>query len=168
MKRIIIEFLIIIAAFILQSTVFRAISLGGIVPNLLIIVTASFGIMRGKKEGMFVGFVCGLLEDIFFGEILGFYALIYTFIGYLNGIFQSMFYPEDVKLPMSLISASEALYCFICYIFLFLLRGKLHLGYYIVHVILPEIVYTIVITIALYRGILFVNEKLESGLPGRK
>ncbi|MCR4655417.1 MAG: rod shape-determining protein MreD [Lachnospiraceae bacterium] len=167
MKRFIIEFLIIITAFILQSTVLRTISLGGIVPNLLIIVTASFGIMRGRKEGMFVGFLCGLLEDVFFGDILGFYALIYTCIGYLNGIFQSLFYPEDVKLPMSLISASEVLYCFICYIFLFLLRGRLHFGYYIVHVILPEIVYTTVVTIVLYRGILFVNEKLESGAPGR-
>ncbi len=167
MKRIIIEFVIIIIAFILQSTVFRVLSLGGIAPNLLIIVTASFGIMRGRKEGMFVGFVCGLLEDVFFGDILGFYALIYTAIGYLNGIFESLFYPEDVKLPMSLISASEALYCFICYFFLFLLRGRLHFGYYIVHVILPEIVYTIVVTIVLYRGILFVNEKLESGVSRR-
>ncbi len=119
------------------------------------------GIMRGKKEGMFSGFLCGILLDIFFGNVLGFYALIYTFIGYLNGIFQSLFYPEDVKLPMILISASEVVYCFICYIFLFLLRRRLHPGYYIIHIILPEIVYTIVVTIVLYRGIIFVNEKLE-------
>ncbi|MCR5790538.1 MAG: rod shape-determining protein MreD [Lachnospiraceae bacterium] len=161
MKRILIEILIIIAAFILQTTVFRLISLGGIVPNLLIIVTSSFGIMRGRNEGMFVGFLCGILVDIFFGSILGFYALAYTVIGYVNGIFKTMFYPEDVKLPMFLISASEAVYCFICYIFLFMLRGRMHFGYYIVHIILPEIVYTIVATIVLYRGILFVNEKLE-------
>lgn len=161
MKRILIEILIIITAFILQTTVFRLISLGGIVPNLLIIVTSSFGIMRGRNEGMFVGFLCGFLVDIFFGPILGFYALAYTVIGYVNGIFKTMFYPEDVKLPMFLISASEAVYCFICYIFLFMLRGRMHFGYYIVHIILPEMVYTIVATIVLYRGILFVNEKLE-------
>ncbi|MBQ7564845.1 MAG: rod shape-determining protein MreD [Lachnospiraceae bacterium] len=161
MIRIIVEFILIIAAFILQSSVLTLVSLGGIVPNLLIILTASFGIMRGRKEGMSVGFVCGLCVDIFFGNFLGFYALVYTFIGYLNGSFSSMFYPEDVKLPMIMISASEIIYCFICYVFLFLLRGRLHIGYYIVHIILPEIVYTIVATILLYRGILFVNEKLE-------
>ncbi len=168
MKRIAIELLIVITAFILQTTVFRAISLGGIVPNLLIIVTSSFGIMRGRKEGMFIGFICGMLVDVFFGDILGFYTLVYLFIGYLNGVFQSLFYPEDVKLPMILISASEAVYCFICYIFLFLLRRRLHLWYYIVHIILPEIVYTIVATIVLYRGILFVNEKLEGEAHRRK
>ncbi len=162
MKRVIVEILIIIIAFILQSTVFRTISLGGIVPNLLIIITSAFGIMRGRKEGMLTGFVCGLLIDIFFGSIIGFYALVYMVIGYLNGIFQSLFYPEDVKLPMILISLSEVVYCFICYVFLFLLRSRLHLGYYIVHIILPEIVYTIVATIVLYRGILYVNEWLET------
>ena len=162
MKRVIVELLIIIAAFILQSTVFRVISLGGIVPNLLIIITSAFGIMRGRKEGMLTGFICGLLIDIFFGDVIGFYALVYMLIGYLNGIFQSLFYPEDVKLPMILISISEVVYCFICYVFLFLLRSRLHLGYYIVHIILPEIVYTIVATIVLYRGILYVNEWMET------
>ena len=164
MKRVLVEILIIITAFILQSTVFRAISLGGIVPNLLIIITSAFGIMRGRRAGMLTGFTCGLLIDIFFGSVIGFYALVYMVIGYLNGIFQSLFYPEDVKLPMILISLSEVVYCFICYVFLFLLRSRLHLGYYIVHIILPEIVYTIVATIVLYRGILYVNEWLETPL----
>ena len=162
MKRVLVEILIIITAFILQSTVFRVISLGGIVPNLLIIITSAFGIMRGRRAGMLTGFTCGLLIDIFFGSVIGFYALVYMVIGYLNGIFQSLFYPEDVKLPMILISLSEVVYCFICYVFLFLLRSRLHLGYYIVHIILPEIVYTIVATIVLYRGILYVNEWLET------
>ena len=120
MKRVLVEILIIITAFILQSTVFRAISLGGIVPNLLIIITSAFGIMRGRRAGMLTGFTCGLLIDIFFGSVIGFYALVYMVIGYLNGIFQSLFYPEDVKLPMILISLSEVVYCFICYVFLFL------------------------------------------------
>ena len=162
MKRVLVEILIIITAFILQSTVFRAISLGGIVPNLLIIITSAFGIMRGRRAGMLTGFTCGLLIDIFFGSVIGFYALVYMVIGYLNGIFQSLFYPEDVKLPMILISLSEVVYCFICYVFLFLLRSRLHLGYYIVHIILPEILYTIVATIVMYRGILYVNEWLET------
>jgi len=118
--------------------------------------------MRGRRAGMLTGFTCGLLIDIFFGSVIGFYALVYMVIGYLNGIFQSLFYPEDVKLPMILISLSEVVYCFICYVFLFLLRSRLHLGYYIVHIILPEIVYTIVATIVLYRGILYVNEWLET------
>lgn len=152
----------IIIGYLLQCTFFQNISLGGIVPNILIIITSSFGFMRGKKEGMIIGFLAGLILDIFFGDILGFYSLIYMYIGYLNGFFRRIFYPEDIKLPMILITLSELLYCFLCYIFLFLLRGKLHFGYYFIHVILPEIVYTILATLIVYKTILWVNEWLET------
>ena len=63
--------------------------------------------MRGKKEGMYIGFACGLLLDIFGSGILGFYALLYMYIGYINGCFRKMFYPEDLKLPMLLIAGSD-------------------------------------------------------------
>ncbi|MCR4923585.1 MAG: rod shape-determining protein MreD [Lachnospiraceae bacterium] len=162
MRRVAIVGVLIIVAFLLQSTVFRWLAIAGIVPNILIIITSSFGFMRGRKEGMVIGFVCGLLVDIFFGDIIGFYALIYLFIGYINGIFRAIFYPEDIKLPMILISTSEIIYCLLCYIFLFLLRGRLNFLHYLLYVILPEIVYTVVITIIIYRGILLINEWLES------
>ena len=70
----------IIVAYLLQTTLFKAISIAGIVPNILIILTSAFGFMRGKNEGMLIGFISGLLVDIFFGSILGFYALVYMFI----------------------------------------------------------------------------------------
>ena len=57
MRRKAIEALLIIICFILQCTVFQALSLAGIVPNLLLIVTSSLGFMRGEKEGMAVGFL---------------------------------------------------------------------------------------------------------------
>lgn len=53
------------AGICLTGTVFQTLSIASIVPNLLLILTVSFGFMRGKKEGMFVGFFCGLLIDIF-------------------------------------------------------------------------------------------------------
>ena len=162
MLRRFIVLLMIITGYLLQTTLFKAISLAGIVPNILIILTSAFGFMRGKNEGMIIGFTAGLMVDIFFGNLLGFYALVYMFIGYLNGFFRRIFYPEDIKLPMILIGASELLYCFICYIFLFLLRGRMHLGYYFIHIIIPDIVYTVLVTLIIYKGILFINEWLES------
>ena len=153
--------LLILVGFLLQSTLFKALSLGGIAPNILIIITAAFGFMRGKKEGMLIGFVSGLILDVLFGSLLGFYALIYMVIGYLNGFFHSIFYPEDIKLPMVLISSSELLYCFLIYFFQFMLQGRLHFGYYFLHIILPAIVYTILVTLLVYKVILTLNEWLE-------
>ena len=56
MRRKIVLFIIIAICFLLQTTVFRALTFANIGPNLLIIVVSSFGLMRGKKEGLWVGF----------------------------------------------------------------------------------------------------------------
>ncbi len=161
MRKVVVTVFIIVC-FVLQCSVFSNFALGGIIPNLMIILTSSFGFMRGEKEGLLIGFFCGLLSDIFFGEFLGFYALVLMYIGYLNGKFSRIFYPEDIKLPIALIIVSDLSYGILCYILLFLLRGKLHFPYYFMRVILPEGLYTIVVTMFLYPLILKVNSLLEA------
>lgn len=150
----------ILICFILQCSVFGNLAFAGIVPNLLIILTSAFGFMRGEKEGLVIGFFCGLLNDIFFGGFLGFYALLMMYIGYLNGKFCKIFYPEDIKLPLALIVISDLSYGIICYVLTFMLRGRFQFAYYFSHIILPEALYTILITLLLYPLILKVNESL--------
>ena len=87
MRRKITVFLIIAVCYLLQSTVFQALSFASISPNLMIVVVSAFGFMRGKKEGLWIGFFTGLLLDVFTGSILGFYALLYMYVGYFNGFF---------------------------------------------------------------------------------
>ncbi len=154
-------FILILLCFILQSTVFPELAFAGIVPNLMIILTSAFGFMRGENEGLIIGFFCGLLTDIFYGDILGFYALILMYVGFLNGKFNRIFYPEDIKLPLGLIIVSDLSYGMLCYILLFLLKGKFHFLFYLKNIILPEVVYTIVVTCVLYPVILFINDRLE-------
>ena len=161
-KRFFITAVIIIAAYLLQCTVFSSLELAGIKPNLLIIITASFGFMRGSREGMLVGFVSGLLADIQFGDMIGFYALIYLLVGFINGLFQRLYFDEDIKLPLFLISISEFLYGIIVYFLTYLLRSDFNFLLYQNKIILPELIYTIVITLGLYPLILFINHKLEA------
>lgn len=155
-------FLFILISFILQCSVFGSLAFAGIIPNLMVILTSSFGFMRGEKEGLLIGFFCGLLNDVFFGTFLGFYALLLMYIGYLNGKFSRIFYPEDIRLPLGLIILSDLSYGIICYILTFMLRGKLQFTYYFTHIILPEALYTIVVTLFLYPAVLRVNKKLEA------
>ncbi len=161
MKRKLAVFLIITVCFLLQSTLFQSLSFASISPNLLIVVTSSFGFMRGRKEGMWIGFFSGLILDIFFGSVIGFYALIYAYIGYVNGFFRKRFFPDDIKLPLILIAASDLSYNILVYLFLFFLRGRFRIGYYFLNIMLPELVYTILVTIILYFIILKINNKLE-------
>lgn len=148
--------------FLLQGTLFKKLSFGGISPNLLIITTTSIGFMRGEKQGLLAGFVSGLFIDIFFGDVIGLYALIYMYIGFLNGKFSKIFYPEDIKLPLALITLSDLSYGMICYIVLFLLRGRLNFPYFFRRIIIPETVYTIVMSIILYPVLLYCYKRLNA------
>ena len=109
-----------------------------------------------------VGAISGLLVDIFWGQLLGFHTLLYTVIGYLNGSFERLFYDEDIKLPIVLISASEFLYGICIYVFVYMLQGDFAFGTYLFSIIIPELVYTILVTLILYQVILHINRKLES------
>lgn len=161
MKRKITAILLVLFCFLLQTTLFHALAFDGIIPNLLIILTASYGFMRGKKAGLLTGFFCGFLLDVFFSNVIGFNALIYMWIGYMNGSFRKIFFPEDIKLPMFMIVVSDLLYGFMSYFFFFLLRGRFSIDYYLLHIILPEVVYTVFISMFLYPLILVLNNWLE-------
>ena len=162
MKRKIVTGIIILVCFLLESTVFHKLTFASISPNLMIIVVSSFGFMRGKKTGMTVGVISGLLVDLFWGNMLGFHMLIFTVIGYLNGMFKRLLYDDDIKLPIILIAASEIIYGLIMYGCMYMLQGDFLFGNYLFHIILPELVYTILITLVVYQIILRTNRKLES------
>ena len=124
-RRRIIMILLIFFCFLLQSTLFQStFAVADVAPNLMVILTVSFGLMRGKREGMFVGFLGGILSDLFFGSALGFTALLYVIIGYCCGFCYRIFYDDDVKMPVILIAVSDIGYGTAMYLFQFLLRGR--------------------------------------------
>mgnify|MGYP003496134817 CR=1 FL=1 len=166
MKKNITMAMLVIFCFLFQNTVFNALSFGDIGPNLLIIVTAVFGFMHGKKSGLLVGFFSGLLMDVFFGNVLGFYALIYMYIGFANGFFRKIFFRDDIKLPLVLILSSDIAYSILVFLLLFVLRSRFHFSFYFLHVIIPEAVYTILVSMALYPFILWLSKKTEDS-PNR-
>ena len=161
MRRKIYVGIIIVVCFLLQCTIFKALSIASVSPNLMIVVVASFGFLRGKKEGMVIGLICGLLIDIFCGNIFGLYGLFYLLIGYMNGIFRRLIYPDDIKIPMLLILSSDLCVNLIQFLVLFLPRGKYYLGYYLMHIIIPEMIYTMIVGVFLYVLLMSINKKLE-------
>lgn len=165
-KRRIVMIVLIFFCFLLQSTICQTFAVANIAPNLMVILTVSFGLMRGKREGMFVGFLGGILSDLFFGSALGFTALLYVIIGYCCGFCYRIFYDDDVKMPVLLIAVSDLGYGIAMYLFQFLLRGRVEFFYYLRRIIIPEMIYTIVITLIFYRLLLLLNRKLEKAEQG--
>ena len=161
MKRTLVYIVMILAAFLLQSAVFSFFALADIVPNLMIIVTASIALIRGRSEGCVVGFFCGLLLDISVGYYLGVNALCFLVIGFILGYFNQIYYEEDITLPLILIGVADLLYGLIMYILSFLVQGRFNVFYYLGRIILPELVYTVILSIVAYRLLLFICKKLD-------
>ena len=161
-RRIVVTAVVVIAAYLLQCTIFPSLEIAGIKPNLMLIVTASFGFMRGPREGMFVGLASGMLIDVQSGDMIGFYALIYLAAGYVNGLFEQIYFDEDIKLPLFLIAGSDVVYGFAVYFLTFLLRSDFDFLYYLNRIIVPEAIYTIAVTLIIYPLLLFINHKLEA------
>ena len=159
-KRTVLYILVILACFILQTTVFQTLAIGSIVPNLLLIATISFGFMRGKITGIWTGFLCGILKDLLYGNLLGFYALVYLCIGYGAACCTKIFYDEEIRVPMFLVAVGDLIYGLAVYGFQFLMRGRIEIFFYLRRIIIPEAIYTVLITVVLYKLLFILNKKL--------
>lgn len=158
MKKILTYAALILILFLLQCSFFSHFRLADMVPNLMIILTASVAIINGSLEGCLVGFCSGLLLDLLFGPYIGMYALGYLLCGYLTGITNRIFYKEDITFPILMIAAADLFYGFYMYCFGFVIRGRVDVWFYIRRIILPEAAYTVIVAIFLYRFILYITE----------
>jgi len=145
----------------LQSTVLRGIAIGGILPDLLLILTVSAAIVHGSEKGSLLGFIVGLMEDLLFFRILGFYALIYMMIGFLTGFLTRNLSRSLLLLPIAFCAVSSLLSGIFQFVFLRFMRGDIRLGYYLQNLILPELIYTVLLGVALYPLLIRLNELTE-------
>jgi rod shape-determining protein MreD len=156
-----IEIVTAIFLFLLQITWFKGLEIASVAPNLLIIFVSAIGVLRGSREGMLIGFISGLFVDIYFAGILGFYALMYMCIGYAIGYFKRVFFAEDIKLPLILVMLGDAIFNILVYGFKFMLRGDLSFPYYLMNLILPEVMYTFIVSLFILPVIIKVDRLLE-------
>lgn len=159
-KKWIISIASVLLFFSLQTAAFRVFPIGRSVPELLLIITVSYGLMRGEHDGILTGFLCGLLFDVFFMDILGFYALLYAFIGFVCGAANDLFRKDDIKLPLISILLSEIFFCLCRFFFLNVLLGNFNFRFFARDVLLPETAFTMLVSIGAYPLLLIVEERI--------
>lgn len=146
MKRAVGQGVIVMLLFILQNTIFSTLSLNGVKPNLLLIITVFFGFAVSTNNGMLTGFFCGLLSDIFFGSYIGIYSFLFMLLGGFAGVLAKVFYQDDIIFPFVTIALADGLFGFVYYVLMFLLRGRFDFISYMNSIILPELLYTLIIS----------------------
>ena len=78
--------IIVSAAAVLQIGLAADISVAGVHPDLLLLVSICAGIVGGPGTGAGIGFTAGLLFDLFLPGRFGVTALAYLLVGYASGV----------------------------------------------------------------------------------
>lgn len=150
MVRLLITFIELILCFLLQTSLFSFFRISGVVPDCLLILVITVAYTRGQNPAIVTGFFAGLLLDLCFSETVGFCAILYMIVAFLAGYAHKVYYERDYFVPGALLFAGEFLYSFMYYIVFFLLRGKLEFHTYFIYTILPRMLYTMLVSLALY------------------
>jgi len=152
---------VIILNFILQSTVFSYIEVFQVAPNTALLIVVSYAMLRQDVEGAIAGFFAGILIDIMFGNILGFYALMYAVAGFLCGKPFKDFVRENYLLPIVLAIAATLALETVTFGAFFALRGNTNFMTYLQARIIPATVYTVLLSVPVYLLIYRLNKALE-------
>lgn len=161
MKRILASFLVLIALYIFQTTVLNDLAIARVRPNVILLIVVYIGYRYGKIPGILMGFFTGLLIDLAEGSYVGYFALIYMLLGYFCGFTKKLYHKDYHLIPLILIGLSDFSLNFVIYITSFMVRNRLDFTYYLFRIILPELIYTMVISIFLYKGIDAIFKKVE-------
>ena len=131
----------------------------------MLILVVCYAYMRGRTSGLVIGFFCGLLSDMMYGNVIGLYAFGLMTIGFLCGHCQKVYFTDNYILPCILVGISDFAYELYYYVTDFLIRGRLDFGFYFISVILPKMIYTMLVAVLLFRLLnsleKFLTEKRE-------
>ena len=147
--------------FVFESTLCKYLVIRHIKPNMSVALVVCYAILRGSVEGAAIGLFTGLLQDVFFGTSVGYYALIYMAIGYICGIPTNRFFKDNFFLPLILSVLCTVFYGLFVYVTGFLVRGRFDFSFFFNNIILPETVYTAIFSFFIYRILFGMNSRLE-------
>ena len=102
--------LIYTAGFLLQCTVFNTIAVLGVTPNVILMMTVVYSFFFKKMDGLAIGVVFGILQDMLFGQIIGISALIYLILGIILKFMRTVVFKDNRILLLFVVIFSTLFY----------------------------------------------------------
>ncbi|MEW6724790.1 MAG: rod shape-determining protein MreD [Bacillota bacterium] len=136
---------LLLFTFLLQLSITPFLSLGGVKPDLVVLLVTVLGVVFGSSFGLGAGIVSGLVADIFFGRYIGIHALSLGILGYLAGLAEHQVYREQSLVQVTTAMVATAFHQLVFMILLIAVGPRLPLGAAIGRTIIP---------VALYNGVL--------------
>ncbi len=156
--------LLVVVSLTLQATVLDYVTIMGIKPELVMLLIALSGFLLGTREGAFLGFVGGMVEDLFLGSYIGLNAFSKMAAGYLAGLLGERLYRENSLIATGVTFIATLTGLMVNYLLLLHLDIHISLFYALLRVALPAAIYTALLAPVLFGRALRYAQMRSRGL----
>lgn len=143
----IIVFLII---YFLQANFFIWFTIGGIQPNLFIILALFIGLFGGKRLGIPIGVFIGICLDFFISKKVGVSGIMLGIVALLGGYFDKNFSKDSRITIILMVAGATFIYEAGVYLMNIIILSSTMEIIPFIKIVLVEILYNVILTIILY------------------
>ena len=156
--------LVLLLAFLVDSTLGSYIGILDISPSFLLVAVIAMAMAGEFAEAGIYGLAAGVLLDLFWGRTFGFHALLYMYAALLARAFLELVYKNTPVITAGITFAASLLCELIFCIFNFTIWGQGNFLYDLFRVIIPTAAYTAIIQMLLFYPITKIAKpKAERG-----
>jgi rod shape-determining protein MreD len=101
---------VLVVVALLQATIMPHLAVWGVFPDLVVLVVASWGLLRGPAEGSLWGFISGVAVDLFSGAPFGAATLSLIMVGLVSGLGKTSVLRAHVTLPLLTVFLATIIY----------------------------------------------------------
>ena len=142
-------FVVMVAAMSLQSTVIPVLSIGGVRPDLVLVVVVSAALTAGRETGLICGVFGGLLQDLLSVGPFGYNTLSKMLLGFLVGLYERKVNQGSLLLPLLAVAAATVGAAVLAVVFL-LAYGQERLIASLLVQVLPATAYHILLAVPVH------------------
>ena len=168
LKVIIIVLLLFFIVYFLQLNFFSWFNIGGIMPNLIVVLVLFIGLFIGNKTGIIFGIIFGIIIDLNLGKNIGITSVLLAIIG-LFGEYLDKNFSKDSRVTIIVMSAvSTVIYeCFTYALNIFQYGVMLELLTFTLTV-LVEVLFNTMLIIIIYPLLKKLGYYLEEQYKGKR
>ena len=142
---------------LLQTTLVPHLSMGGVKPDLMLMVVVSWSLLRGAKAGIAWGAAGGLVLDLLSGGPFGIFTLTLILVGFLTGVGEIHIVRANVLLPAMTILFATLIYTLLPLLMLQILGWPIPWEIHVVGILLPALLWNVVLMPFVYASLRWLH-----------
>jgi rod shape-determining protein MreD len=146
---------VLVAAWLLQTTVAPNIRVLGANPDFALIIVVAVALLRGSEAGAVFGFCAGTLVAVSLMEPLGVSSFVFVIVGYLAGRYAETADLSTGVAPMVSVFLATLLASTLFVMVQYLLERQVPIGFTFGRVVLPSLVLNTLLAVPFYVAVRF-------------